>query len=113
LLFAIQVFIAVWQLELVNYVEHYGLMRKHLGDGKYERVLPRHSWNAAHCATNCLLINLQHHSDHHYKPDRWFPLLQTYNAVEAPQCSYICPIMTMAAMYLLPFRRVMSPKCEA
>ena len=85
LLFALQVLIAVWQLELVNYVEHYGLMQKHLGDEKYEHVLPRHSWNAAHCATNCLLINLQHHSDHHYKPDRWFPLLQTYNAVEAPQ----------------------------
>ena len=85
LLFAIQVFNAIWQLELMNYVEHYGLMRKHLGDGKYERVLPRHSWNAAHWATNCLLINLQHHSDHHYKPDRWFPFLQTYNAVEAQQ----------------------------
>ena len=35
LLFAVQAFIAVWQLELVNYVEHYGLTRKHLGDGVY------------------------------------------------------------------------------
>jgi alkane 1-monooxygenase len=36
-LFALQAFIAIWQLELINYIEHYGLTRKHLGDGKYER----------------------------------------------------------------------------
>jgi len=73
LLFAFQAFVAVWQLELVNYVEHYGLTRKHLGDGIYEHVLPRQSWNAAHRASNWLLINLQRHSDHHYKPDRPYP----------------------------------------
>ncbi len=60
-LFAFQALVAVWQLELVNYVEHYGLTRKHLGDGKYEPVRPHHSWNAAHKATNWLLINLQRH----------------------------------------------------
>ncbi|MCT4685034.1 MAG: alkane 1-monooxygenase, partial [Roseicyclus sp.] len=69
-LFVFQAFIAVWQLELTNYIEHYGLTRRHLGEGKYEHVLPRHSWNAAHKASNWLLINLQRHSDHHYKPDR-------------------------------------------
>ena len=90
-------FIAVWQLELTNYVEHYGLTRKHLGDGKYEHVLPRHSWNAAHKASNWLLINLQRHSDHHYKPDRRFPLLQTYTEADAPQLPYGYPVMTMAA----------------
>ena len=42
LLFVFQAFVAVWQLELINYVEHYGLTRKHLGDGVYEHVLPRH-----------------------------------------------------------------------
>ena len=42
LLFAFQAFVAVWQLELINYVEHYGLTRKHLGDGVYEHVLPRY-----------------------------------------------------------------------
>lgn len=72
-LFLWQALVAVWQLELVNYVEHYGLVRRHLGEGRYEHVLPRHSWNAAHRASNWLLINLQRHSDHHYKPDRRFP----------------------------------------
>src|SRR5690606_30201742 len=58
LIFLGQAFVAAWQLELVNYVEHYGLTRKHLGEGRYEHAQPRHSWNAAHKATNWLLINL-------------------------------------------------------
>jgi len=112
-LFVVQAFWAVFQLELVNYVEHYGLTRKHLGDGKYEHVLPRHSWNAAHKASNWLLINLQRHSDHHYKPDRRFPLLQNYTEDEAPQLPYGYPIMTMAAMVPPLWRRVMNPRVRA
>ena len=110
LLFLVQAGIAIWQLELVNYIEHYGLTRKHLGDGKYEHVKPHHSWNAAHKASNWLLINLQRHSDHHYKPDRRFPLLQNYGADEAPQLPFGYPIMTMAAMIPPLWRRIMNPK---
>ncbi len=109
-LFLVQAGVAIWQLELVNYVEHYGLTRKHLGDGKYEHVKPHHSWNAAHKASNWLLINLQRHSDHHYKPDRRFPLLQTYSEDEAPQLPYGYPVMTVAAMIPPLWRRVMNPK---
>ncbi|NCO21771.1 MAG: alkane 1-monooxygenase [Rhodobacterales bacterium] len=103
-------FIAVWQLELVNYVEHYGLTRRHLGAGKYEHVLPHHSWNAAQRASNWLLINLQRHSDHHYKPDRRFPLLQTYTPDKAPQLPYGYPIMTMLAMVPPLWRHRMNPR---
>jgi alkane 1-monooxygenase len=110
LLFLLQAGTAIWQLELVNYVEHYGLTRKYLGEGRYEHVKPRHSWNAAHKASNWLLINLQRHSDHHYKPDRRFPLLQTYAEDEAPQLPYGYPIMTMAAMVPPVWRRVMNPR---
>ncbi|SHJ97911.1 alkane 1-monooxygenase [Shimia gijangensis] len=109
-LFLWQAYIAVWQLELVNYVEHYGLTRKHLGDGKYEHVMPHHSWNAAHKASNWLLINLQRHSDHHYKPNRRFPLLQNYADSEAPQLPYGYPVMTMAAMVPSVWKRVMNPR---
>ncbi|MDX1819285.1 MAG: alkane 1-monooxygenase [Paracoccaceae bacterium] len=109
-LFLWQAFIAIWQLELVNYIEHYGLTRKHLGDGKYEHVKPHHSWNAAQRASNWLLINLQRHSDHHYKPDRRFPLLQNYSDTEAPQLPYGYPLMTMAAMVPPVWRRVMNPR---
>ena len=109
-LFLVQAGVAIWQLELVNYVEHYGLTRKHLGNGKYEHVLPRHSWNAAHKASNWLLINLQRHSDHHYKPDRRFPLLQNYTEADAPQLPFGYPVMTMAAMVPPLWRRVMNPR---
>ncbi|SNS88076.1 alkane 1-monooxygenase [Antarctobacter heliothermus] len=112
-LFLVQAGVAIWQLELVNYVEHYGLTRKHLGDGKYEHVLPRHSWNAAHKASNWLLINLQRHSDHHYKPDRRFPLLQNHSDADAPQLPYGYPVMTMAAMVPPLWKRVMNPRVKA
>jgi len=112
-LFLTQAFWAVFQLELVNYVEHYGLTRKHLGDGKYEHVLPRHSWNAAQKASNWLLINLQRHSDHHYKPDRRFPLLQTYDDNDAPQLPYGYPLMTMIALSPRMWRNIMNPRVQA
>ncbi len=109
-LLLVQAGVAIWQLELVNYIEHYGLTRKHLGDGKYEHVKPHHSWNAAHRASNWLLINLQRHSDHHYKPDRRFPVLQNYGPDEAPQLPYGYPVMTMAAMIPPLWRRIMNPR---
>lgn len=112
-LFLFQAVVAVWQLELVNYIEHYGLTRRHLGDGRYEPVRPHHSWNAAHRASNWLLINLQRHSDHHYKPDRRFPLLQTYDAEKAPQLPLGYPLMTMAAMVPPLWRRTMNPRVRA
>jgi alkane 1-monooxygenase len=112
-LFLIQAFTAIWQLELVNYIEHYGLTRRHLGEGRYEHVLPRHSWNADQRASNWLLINLQRHSDHHYKPDRRFPVLQTYAENEAPQLPYGYPLMTMAAMVPPLWKKIMNRRVKA
>ncbi|KIC40719.1 alkane 1-monooxygenase [Ruegeria sp. ANG-R] len=112
-LFLVQAGTAIWQLELVNYVEHYGLTRKHLGDGKYEHVRPRHSWNSSQKASNWLLINLQRHSDHHYKPNRRFPLLQHHSQDTAPQLPHGYPVMTIAAMIPPLWRRIMNPKVRA
>jgi alkane 1-monooxygenase len=108
--FAFQALVAVWQLELVNYVEHYGLVRKHIGGGKYEPVRPCHSWNAAHKASNRLLINLQRHPDHHARPDRRFPLLQNHGPDEAPQLPFGYPVMTLMALVPPLWRRVMNPR---
>jgi len=112
-LFVLQALVAISYLEIIDYVEHYGLVRKHLGDGKYEPVAPRHSWNSNHKFTNWLLINLQRHSDHHYKPSRRFPLLQTYDEAEAPQLPYGYPIMALIACNPRHFRRMMNPKVRA
>lgn len=112
-LFAFQALVAVWQLELVDYVEHYGLSREHLGEGRYEHIRPHHSWNAAHKASNWFLINLQRHSDHHCRPDRRFPLLQTYPEDEAPQLPFGYPTMTTLALIPPLWRRVMNGRVRA
>lgn len=112
-LFLVQASVAVWQLELVNYIEHYGLTRRHMGDGKYEHVMPHHSWNANYRVSNWLLINLERHSDHHYKPDRRFPLLQTRPEDQAPQLPHGYPIMTLAAMVPPLWKRIMNPRVKA
>lgn len=109
-LFVLQAFVAIWQLELINYIEHYGLTRKHLGEGRYERVQPHHSWNATHRVTNWLLINLQRHSDHHVKPDRRYPLLQTYDDAVAPHLPHGYALMTIAALIPPLWKRIMNPR---
>ncbi|MEO1196849.1 MAG: alkane 1-monooxygenase [Pseudomonadota bacterium] len=108
-----QAFVAVWQLELINYIEHYGLTRKHLGDGKYEPTGPHHSWNDNHSFTRGFLINLTRHSDHHFKPSRRFPLLQTYDPGDAPLMPY--GYSAMSAMATIPplWRRVMNPRVRS
>ena len=112
-LFLWQAFIAVWQLELTIYVEHYGLTRRYLGEGRYEPVKPHHCWNAAHTASNWLPINLQRHSDHHCKPQRRFPLLQTWPKEQAPQLPLGDPAMTALAMIPPLWRRRMNPRVRA
>lgn len=112
-LFMFQAIVAVWQLELTNYIEHYGLTREYRGDGRYEPVQPHHSWNASHKASNWLLINLQRHSDHHVRPDRRFPLLQTYAPEAAPQLPLGYPAMTVLAMIPPLWRRRMNPRVRA
>lgn len=96
--FGLQCLIGIYQLEAVNYVEHYGLTREYLGEGRFERVKPRHSWNASQRVSNWLLINLQRHSDHHFRPDRRYPLLQSYPRQEAPQLPLGYPLMVFFAL---------------
>ena len=109
-LFLWQAFVAVFHLELVNYIEHYGLTRKYLGNGKYEHTQPHHSWNAAQKATNWLLINLQRHSDHHYNPKRPFPLLQNFDAIQAPQLPYGYGVIGVWALFPKIWRKKMNPR---
>ena len=60
-------------LEVVNYLEHYGLRRERREDGRYERCRAEHSWNSNNVASNVLLYHLQRHSDHHAEPDPPLP----------------------------------------
>ncbi|WP_119839451.1 alkane 1-monooxygenase [Pseudooceanicola algae] len=105
-----QALVAIWLLELTNYVEHYGLTRKYLGNGRFEHVKPHHSWNTSFKATNWLLINLQRHSDHHARPDRPYPLLQAHGPDQAPQLPHGYPLMGLMAMIPPLWRRKMNPR---
>ena len=70
-------------LEVVNYLEHYGLLRQRREDGRFERTRPEHSWNSNNVASNVLLYHLQRHSDHHANPVRRYQALRTVD--DAPQ----------------------------
>jgi alkane 1-monooxygenase len=105
--FAAQSVVAVVLLEIINYVEHYGLHRRELEPGRYERVQPWHSWNASHRVTNWLLLNLQRHSDHHFLANRPYHQLRHYDDVPQLPAGYA----TMVLLALVPplWRRVMNP----
>ena len=65
-------------LEVVNYLEHYGLLRQKQEDGRYERCAPEHSWNSDNVASNVFLYHLQRHSDHHANPTRRYQALRHF-----------------------------------
>ena len=92
-------------LEVVNYLEHYGLLRQKKEDGRYERCLPQHSWNSNNVASNVLLYHLQRHSDHHANPTRRYQALRHVD--EAPQLPTGYAGMIVLAWFPPIWRRVM------
>ncbi len=72
-------------LETVNYLEHYGLLRKELSPGRYEPVKPHHSWNSNHTLGRIMLYELTRHSDHHYRASRKYQVLRHHEeSLELP-----------------------------
>src|SRR5436305_8919605 len=98
-------------LEVVNYLEHYGLLRQRRADGRYERTRPEHSWNSNNVASNVLLYHLQRHSDHHANPTRRFQALRHVD--EAPQLPTGYAGMILLALVPPLWRRVMDPRLIA
>ncbi len=95
-------------LEVVNYLEHYGLLRQRREDGRYERTQPEHSWNSNSVASNVLLYHLQRHSDHHANPMRRYQALRHVD--EAPQLPTGYAGMIVLAAFPPLWRRVMDPR---
>lgn len=98
-------------LEVVNYLEHYGLLRGRREDGRYERTAPRHSWNSNNVSSNVLLYHLQRHSDHHAHPTRRFQALRHFD--EAPELPSGYGTMIVLALVPPLWRRVMDPRVLA
>ncbi len=84
-------------LETVNYIEHYGLQRKKIGEKAYEKVMPIHSWNSNHYIGRIVLFELTRHSDHHYNPSRKYQVLRHFD--ESPQLPTGYPGMVLLALF--------------
>ena len=101
-------FYAWYGLTQANYVEHYGLLRQKLANGRYEACKPRHSWNTNHIFSNLLTFHLQRHSDHHANALRPYQTLRDFEDLPRLPSGYPGSF-GLAALPFLWFR-VMDPK---
>jgi alkane 1-monooxygenase len=104
-------FIGWYALTQANYVEHYGLLRQKLANGRYEPCAPRHSWNTNHIFSNLITFHLQRHSDHHANPMRPYQSLRDFDDVPRLPSGY--PGMYVLAAIPPLWFRVMNPKVLA
>jgi len=100
-----------YSLTQANYVEHYGLKRRMLENGKYEPCAPHHSWNTNHITSNLLSFHLQRHSDHHTNPQRPYQVLRDFPDLPRLPSGYP-GCFGLAAIPPLWFR-IMDPKVMA
>ncbi|WP_411029377.1 alkane 1-monooxygenase [Spongiimicrobium sp. 3-5] len=90
--------VGILLLETVNYIEHYGLRRKKLPSGRYERVKEIHSWNSNHLIGRAILFELTRHSDHHFKSSKKYQILDYHDS--SPQMPFGYP--TSMVLSLVP-----------
>lgn len=84
-------------LEIINYLEHYGLRREQKKSGRYEVVREIHSWNSNHALGRILLYELTRHSDHHYRANKKYQVLDYHE--QSPQLPYGYPTMMVIALF--------------
>ncbi len=100
--------VAAATLEVINYIEHYGLQRRQLSSGRYERVGHAHAWNASSRLTAWLLYQLPRHADHHLHPRRRYQSLR--HAADSPQLPTGYAGMFVLSLVPPLWRRVMDPR---
>ena len=109
--FVVQGFFAACSLEIINYIEHYGLERQRVDDGRYERTTHLHSWNSDYLISNLLLFQLQRHSDHHETPRRRYQALLHH--ADSPQLPGGYAAMFMLALCPPLWFRIVDPRVRA
>jgi alkane 1-monooxygenase len=75
--------IALIVTHLINYIQHYGLKRRKINDGRYEKFGHAHAWSCNFVISNLVTFCLPRHSDHHLNPKRPYQLLR--HIEESPQ----------------------------
>ena len=111
LLFIAAATFGILLLETVNYIEHYGLLRKKNENGRYERVMHYHSWNSDHPLGRAMLFELSRHSDHHYKASKKYQSL--ISSPENPQMPTGYPGMMLFSLFPPLWFWVMNKKINA
>ena len=61
--FVAQAFFAIFAIEIITYIQHYGVTRE-----SGERIGSQHAWAHNCWLTNCIALNITHHSEHHMNP---------------------------------------------
>jgi alkane 1-monooxygenase len=103
---------AIFELEVINFIEHYGLTRQAIsGTNKFEPVQEHHSWNTNTLASNVFLFNLQRHSDHHAHAGKDYLHLSSISS--APQMPYGYSIMFLVALCPPAWRKLMDHRIPA
>ena len=97
-------------LESQNYFAHYGLRRKKLENGRYERVNAKHSWNSDHIIGRVLLFELTRHSDHHHLGAKPYQVLDSKE--ESPLLPYGYPAMLILSFLPFLFRPIMDKQLK-
>jgi alkane 1-monooxygenase len=97
------------QLMLSDYVQHYGLTRAQLPNGKLEPVAARHSWNAPFWFSSALMLNAPRHSDHHAHPARPYPALRLPRPEAAPMLPWPLPLACTIALVPPLWKRLIRP----
>lgn len=95
-------------LESINYIEHYGLLRKQRKSGRYFPVKEIHSWNSNHLLGRILLYELTRHSDHHYRASKNYQLLDYYST--SPELPYGYPTSILLSFIPPLWFTLMNPK---
>ena len=109
--FLCQSLVAIALLEVIDYIEHYGLVRHRLADGSYEPVSARHAWNSDFLLSNLFLFNLQRHPDHHLYSRRPYQILRHIG--RSPQLPAGYATMVMIALIPPLWFAVMNPRVAA
>ena len=109
--FVLSASIGILLLETINYLEHYGLERTEIKNGRFERVQPHHSWNCNRSVGRLVLFELTRHSDHHAHAKRPYQILKHYE--HAPQLPAGYPAMIVLALCPPLWFAIMNPTLDA
>ena len=113
--YAAQAAVAVFLLETVNFVEHYGLQRQ--SRRKSAPPSTEISWNGSWPASDALLFNLQRHADHHDAGRASVPYerlrLHSEGAMSAPRLPASYPVLILLSVFMPPlYSRLMDGRAR-